>query len=67
MIGTSKTTDIIPNAIAELILNNVELIHLDISFNKFNLRATKIISDALLKNHHLFGFHYEGNFGYTDY
>ena len=42
------------------------LIHLDLSFNNFNLEESKIIQKSLLENHILFGFHFRGNYGFVD-
>ncbi len=40
--------------------------HLDLSCNGFNFKESKKISQALNDNHTMFGFHFSGNFGYTD-
>ena len=42
------------------------LIHLDLSFNNFNLEESKTIQKFLTENHTLFGFHFRGNYGFID-
>ncbi|CAD8112195.1 unnamed protein product [Paramecium sonneborni] len=38
-----------------------ELLHVDLSFNKFTYPQAQIISEALQKNETIYGFHFEGN------
>lgn len=42
------------------------IVHLDLSFNNFNLEESKIIQNAISENHNLLGFHFRGNFGFMD-
>ena len=48
--------------------DNVEksIIHFDVSNNQFDEEEFEIISKDLYKNHSIYGFHYEGNYGHTD-
>jgi len=36
---------------------------MDLSWNRFSLKDSKIISEILKKNHTIFGFHFDGNYG----
>ena len=45
---------------------NKVLVHLDLSYCKFELKDTEQISNDLNENHTLVGFHYQGNFGVFD-
>ncbi|CAD8109684.1 unnamed protein product [Paramecium primaurelia] len=38
-----------------------ELLHVDLSFNKFTYPQAQIIAEALQKNETIYGFHFEGN------
>ncbi len=40
--------------------------HLDLSNNYFDLAQSKVIAEALEKNHSMYGFHFSGNHGYVD-
>ena len=51
---------------AEFIISNDCLLHLDLSHNKLGKEDSKIISEALVNNHTLYGLHYDGNYGYID-
>lgn len=39
-----------PQAIADALTQNTELVHLDLSFNKFTERSAKILGESLAKN-----------------
>jgi len=45
---------------------NETLVHLDLSYNKFEQIDTEIFSTELDSNHTLVGVHYQGNFGAFD-
>ncbi len=51
---------------AAAFLENKTLQHVDLSQNKIEYRDTILIAKALLKNHSIHGFHYEGNEGIVD-
>jgi Ran GTPase-activating protein (RanGAP) involved in mRNA processing and transport len=53
-------------SLAELLKANVELRHVDFSFNYFNFRDTTTISEGLNSNRSIYGFHFTGNKGYVD-
>ncbi|CAD8117348.1 unnamed protein product [Paramecium sonneborni] len=38
-----------------------ELLHVDLSYNKFTYLQAQIIAEALIKNETIYGFHFEGN------
>lgn len=40
--------------------------HFDLSGNSFSVKESKNISEALKENKTIYGFHFEGNKGYTD-
>ena len=40
--------------------------HLDLSYNNFTIEESKFIQASLNNNHSIFGFHFEGNYGYID-
>ena len=42
------------------------ILHIDFSNNQFDEAEFEIISNELSKNHSIYGFHYEGNYGHTD-
>ena len=52
--------------IANVLMNNKTLLHVDLSENNFNLEESKTISEALEKNKKIYGFHFSGNYGYVD-
>lgn len=55
-------------ALAKLLKNDsCTLVHLDLSFNNFSFKESVTIKEAIDVNHQLYGFHYEGNFGYVDW
>ena len=54
------------NKLCELLPKLVLLRHLDLNCNGFNLTESKKIAKALDKNHTLYGFHFNGNWGYLD-
>lgn len=45
-------------ALAEVFVKNEELVHLDLSFNQFDLEQTEALSKALSQNHTIYGFHF---------
>ncbi|CAD8076826.1 unnamed protein product [Paramecium sonneborni] len=45
---------------------NKDMIHLDLSANQFSLPDSQSISESLKENHTIYGFHFNGNFGYVD-
>lgn len=47
-------------------MKNVEMRHLDISNNYFNVESSYKIAEALTKNKTIYGIHYSGNAGYID-
>lgn len=51
---------------AEYIAANTELIVLDLSNNNFGKEDSKIIAAGLEKNHTLYEFQFQGNYGYVD-
>lgn len=40
--------------------------HFDLSFNRFNYKESKLISQALITNYWTYGFHFEGNYGFMN-
>jgi hypothetical protein len=50
-----------------MLKQNKEIVHLDLSNNNFNLKESMEISVALEKNKTIYGFHFQGNYGYVDY
>ena len=42
------------------------LIHIDLSCNGFRYEECEMIQAGLSKNHTIYGFHFEGNYGYVD-
>ncbi|KAL4466565.1 hypothetical protein ABPG72_010616 [Tetrahymena utriculariae] len=52
--------------VCNFLVKNVEMRHLDISNNYFNIESSLKISEALVKNKTIYGFHYSGNAGYID-
>lgn len=38
-----------------------ELLHVDLSYNKFTYLQAQVIAESLLKNETIYGFHFEGN------
>jgi len=55
-------------ALSKLLKNEAcSLIHLDLSFNNFSLKESMIIKEGVEANHQLYGFHFEGNYGYLDW
>jgi hypothetical protein len=41
----------------------MELIHLDLSFNNFSREECRLLADGLAQNHSIYGFHFKGNSG----
>lgn len=55
------------DAIAKVLRNDTcPLTHLDLSYNNFSLKESELIASGLQGNHQLYGFHYEGNWGYVN-
>lgn len=52
--------------IANLLSTNRTLIHVDLSDNNFNMEESRLIGEALNKNKKIYGFHFNGNYGYID-
>lgn len=46
--------------------NNRCLVHLDLSYNDYNFAQSKIVQKSLENNHSIFGFHFQGNYGFVD-
>lgn len=53
-------------SISEFLENNKTIVHLDLCSNKFRYEECKEIAEGLKKNHTIYGFHFEGNYGYID-
>jgi hypothetical protein len=53
-------------SIKEFLMNNKTVVHLDLCSNKFRFEECLDIRDGLQKNHSIYGFHFEGNYGYVD-
>ena len=53
-------------SIAEFLENNKTIVHFDLCSNKFRYEECKEIAEGLKKNHTIYGFHFEGNYGYVD-
>jgi len=49
-----------------LIKNETGLLHLDLSYNQFEIEDSRLISLGLEENHLIYGFHFEGNAGNID-
>jgi hypothetical protein len=45
---------------------NKTVVHFDLCSNKFRFEECKLIQEGLEKNHAIYGFHFEGNYGYVD-
>jgi hypothetical protein len=43
-----------------------DLRHLDLSGNSFLFIECQELAKALKRNHEIYGFHFDGNFGHTD-
>ncbi len=54
------------NQLCEMLKQNKDIVHLDLSNNNFNLKECIEISIALENNKTIYGFHFQGNFGYVD-
>lgn len=52
--------------IQEYLNDNDTLAHLDLSCNNFRLEECEKISEGLKVNHSVYGFHFDGNYGYVD-
>ena len=53
-------------SICEFLKKNEKVIHLDLSNNNFSLEESNRIAESLKSNHTIYGFHFEGNYGYGD-
>lgn len=61
------TTRSCAEALCKLIVqDSCSLVHLDLSYNNFSLKEAGIIAESLALNHRLYGFHFEGNYGFVD-
>ena len=52
--------------IVEFLKTNDKVIHLDLSNNNFSRDESKQISEGLVNNHSIYGFHFVGNYGHVD-
>ena len=70
LLGSGKLSNIKSTCIndcCEMIKNNKSIYHLDLAGNSFDFDESKQIAKILNKhNHTIYGFHFEGNKGYTD-
>lgn len=41
----------------------IDIVHMDLSFNSFDIEDCMIIAEALQYNHSIYGFHFQGNYG----
>ena len=53
-------------SIKKFLDTNTKLVHLDFSSNKFRFEECIDIRDGLKDNYTIFGFHFQGNYGYVD-
>lgn len=53
-------------SICEFLKTNKSLFHFDLSSNHFWLEESQEIAEGLESNHSVYGFHFEGNYGYVD-
>lgn len=51
---------------SEFISTNTELVILDVSNNQFSKDDSKLIAEGLSKNHTIYDFMFQGNYGYID-
>lgn len=65
-LGNLSIDNSCSRAICEFLKKNEKVIHLDMSNNNFTLDESQKIAEALKSNHTIYGFHFEGNFGYVD-
>ena len=49
-----------------MLKENRSLIHLDLSNNNFSLKESTEVAEALKSNRTIYGFHFQGNYGYVD-
>ena len=56
---------VIGRAFGKALRDNRTLVHLDLSFNKIGEEDTQILSEDLMQNRTLIGFHYQGNVSST--
>lgn len=52
--------------INEFLQDNKSLAHFDLSCNHFRYEECEIIAEGLKVNHSVYGFHFDGNYGYVD-
>ena len=52
--------------LCSLLKNNSDIVHLNLSHNNFTPEESEAIGEALFNNHTLYGFHFEGHYGYID-
>lgn len=52
--------------IKEFLEDNKSVAHLDLSCNNFRYEECELIAEGLKTNHTLYGFHFDGNYGYVD-
>ena len=50
-----------------LLKHNTELYHVDFSYNSFSKEECLLVSEWLVTNKTIYGFHFQGNYGYVDY
>lgn len=53
-------------SIMEFLQTNETLVHFDLCSNKFRFDECREIMEGLDKNYTIYGFHFEGNYGYVD-
>ena len=53
-------------SVSEFVAINTDLVVLDISNNQLGKEAAKEIADGLSKNHSIYDFMFQGNYGYVD-
>ena len=58
----SSKLEVLESFLAE----NKSLLHLDLSNNEFDLEDSIKIKESLDKNHTIYGFHFQGNYGFCD-
>lgn len=52
--------------LGNVLSTNKNLLHVDFSDNNFNEEESAIISEKLHGNKNIYGFHFNGNYGYID-
>ena len=51
---------------AEVMEKQQSLVHVDLSWNRFNKEDSLLIAEAIRENHSMIGFHFDGNTGQID-